>query len=213
MSLTDTTDLASGLAAMNIDLPPAAHDSLAAYAVLLAKWNKVYNLTAIRDAEQMLTHHLLDSLSVLPYLRDVSRLADIGSGGGLPGILLAIARPDLAVTSIETVNKKASFQQQAKIELALANFDPVCVRVEDMRVETGFDGIISRAFAELSDFLHLTAHLLAPGGRFYAMKGVYPHEEIARLPAGFRVSEAVTLSVPGLDAQRHLIIIERDATD
>ncbi len=210
MSVTDTTELASGLAAMAIELPPAAHDTLAAYAALLAKWNKVYNLTAIRDAEQMLTHHLLDSLSVLPHLRSVSRLADVGSGGGLPGIPLAIARPDLAVTSIETVNKKASFQQQAKIELELANFEPVCARVEEVRRDPGFDGIISRAFAELADFLHLTAHLLAPGGRFYAMKGVHPHEEIARLPAGFRVSEAVTLRVPGLDAQRHLIIIERD---
>ena len=210
--MTDTAELSSGLAAMDIDLPPAAPGALAAFAALLAKWNKVYNLTAIRDAEQMLTHHLLDSLSVLPHLHGVTRLADIGSGGGLPGIPLAIARPELAVTSIEAVNKKASFQQQAKIELALANFEPLCARVEEVRRDAGFDGIISRAFAELADFLHLTAHLLAPGGRFYAMKGVYPHEEIARMPAGFSVSEAVTLRVPGLDAQRHLIVIERDAT-
>lgn len=210
--MSETAELARGLAEMKIDLPPAAHDALIAFAALLAKWNKVYNLTAIRDAEQMLTHHLLDSLSVLPHLSGISRLVDVGSGGGLPGIPLAIARPDLAVTSIETVNKKASFQHQAKIELALANFEPVCARVEEVQRDPGFDGIISRAFAELTDFLHLTAHLLAPGGCFYAMKGVHPHEEIARLPTGFRVREAVTLNVPGLDAQRHLIIIERDAS-
>lgn len=208
--MSDLATLERGLAAMDIDLPETAHEKLVAYAALLAKWNKVYNLTAIRDSSQMMTLHLFDALSVLPHLGAVTRLADVGSGGGLPGIPLAIARPDLAVTSIETVNKKATFQQQARIELKLANFEPVCARVEEVRRDPGFDGIISRAFSELADFIRLTAHLLAPGGRFYAMKGVYPHEEIARLPDGFRVVESIELTVPALDAHRHLIIIERD---
>jgi len=210
--MSDAARLERGLAAMGIDLPGSAHESLVAYAALLNKWNKVYNLTAIRDASQVLTHHLLDSLVILPALAQVTHLADIGSGGGLPGIPLAISRPDLQVTSIETVNKKASFQQQAKIELKLANFHPLCARVEDVHPARLFDGIVSRAFAELADFVRLSAHLLAPGGRFYAMKGVYPHEEIARLPEGFSVAGSLELSVPDLDAHRHLIIIERDGT-
>ncbi|MCB1959796.1 MAG: 16S rRNA (guanine(527)-N(7))-methyltransferase RsmG [Rhodocyclaceae bacterium] len=202
--------LSGGLAEMGIELPDAARDKLLAYAALLRKWNTVYNLTAIRDADQIMSRHLLDSLAVLPHLTAAQRLADIGSGGGLPGIPLAIARPALAVTSIEPVNKKASFQQQARIELQLPNFESVCARVEEVRREVGFDAIISRAFAELADFVRLSAHLLAPGGRLLAMKGVYPDEEIARLPAGFGVAEVVPLAVPGLDAQRHLIIIERN---
>ncbi|MCC4114461.1 16S rRNA (guanine(527)-N(7))-methyltransferase RsmG [Aromatoleum toluclasticum] len=201
--------LESGLAAMGLDLPPEVRAKLLAFAALLAKWNKVYNLTSIRDAGQMLTHHLLDSLAVLPQLAGIERLADVGSGGGLPGIPLAIATQALAITSIETVNKKASFQQQAKIELGLANFDVLNERVENVRPDALFDAIISRAFSELADFVGLTQHLLRPGGRFLAMKGVYPHDEIARLPADFRVVEAVPLTVPGLGAERHLIIVEK----
>ncbi|QID16341.1 16S rRNA (guanine(527)-N(7))-methyltransferase RsmG [Nitrogeniibacter mangrovi] len=210
--MSEAARLERGLTAMGIDLPEAAHEKLVAFAALLAKWNRVYNLTAIRDADQILTHHLLDSLVVLPFLSEVNTLADIGSGGGLPGIPLAIARPDLQVTSIETVNKKASFQQQARIELKLENFHALCARVEDVQPAQRFDGIISRAFAELADFVRLSAHLLRPGGRLYAMKGVYPHEEIARLPDGFVLAEAHTLAVPDLDAHRHLIIIERNGT-
>jgi 16S rRNA (guanine527-N7)-methyltransferase len=210
--MSDGARLQQGLAAMGIALPEAAIAQLADFAALLGKWNRVYNLTAIRDAGQIVTHHLLDSLAILPHLSAVNTLADIGSGGGLPGIPLAIARPGLEVTSIETVNKKASFQQQARIELRLSNFHPVCARVEEVRREGGFDGVVSRAFAELSDFVRLSGHLLSPGGRLYAMKGVYPDEEIARLPEGFAVVEALELQVPGLDAQRHLIIIERNGT-
>lgn len=210
--MTDAT-LAQGLAAMGLDVPADAQAKLLAFAALLQKWNRVYNLTSIRDAGQMLTHHLLDSLAVLPHLAGIERLADVGSGGGLPGIPLAIAgaarRPPLAITSIETVGKKASFQQQAKIELALANFTVVNERVENVRPERPFDAVISRAFSELADFAALTAHLLRPGGRFLAMKGVYPHDEIARLPSAFRVVGAVPLTVPGLGAERHLIIVEK----
>lgn len=206
--------LDAGLAALGLSLSPATQARLMAFAALLQKWNKVYNLTSIRDAGQVVTHHLLDSLAVLPHLGGIARLADVGSGGGLPGIPLAIAaaetRPDLEITSIETVNKKASFQQQAKIELGLANFAVVNERVENVRPAAPFDAVISRAFSELSDFVGLTAHLLRPGGHFLAMKGVYPRDEIARLPAAFRVVETLPLAVPGLGAERHLIILERN---
>lgn len=208
----DTLD--AGLAALGLSLSPATQARLMSFAALLQKWNKVYNLTSIRDAGQIVTHHLLDSLAVLPHLHGIATLADVGSGGGLPGIPLAIAaaesRPDLAITSIETVNKKASFQQQAKIELALANLSVVNERVENVHPAAPFDAVISRAFSELSDFVGLTAHLLRPGGHFLAMKGVYPRDEIARLPTAFRVVEAVPLTVPGLGAERHLIILERN---
>ena len=206
--------LEQGLAALGLDLSPQTQARLLAFAALLQKWNKVYNLTSIRDAEQIVTHHLLDSLAVLPHLDGIATLADIGSGGGLPGIPLAIAAPErnpgLTVTSIETVNKKASFQQQAKIEFALANFHVLNERVENVRPAAPFDAVISRAFSELADFVGLTAHLLRPEGHFLAMKGVYPRDEIARLPAAFRVVDARVLTVPGLDAERHLLILEKN---
>jgi 16S rRNA (guanine527-N7)-methyltransferase len=208
--VSDAVALERGLAALAPELPAEVRARLAAYAALLVKWNKVYNLTAIRDPQSVVGLHLLDSLAVLPWLEGVATLADVGSGGGLPGIPLAIARPALAVTSIETVNKKAAFQQQAKIELGLSNFTVVNARVEDVKPEHRFDAVISRAFSELADFVRLTAHLVAPGGRLLAMKGVYPRDEIARLPAGFRVAAAHRLAVPGLTAERHLIILEHD---
>lgn len=197
-----------GVDALGIALPSGARDRLLAYAALLLKWNRVYNLTAIRDPEQVITHHLLDSLAALPHLGKVQRLADVGSGGGLPGIPLAIACPTLTVVSVETVSKKATFQQQARIELGLDNFSVLNERVENVRPAPLFDGVISRAFSELADFVALTAHLLAPGGRFLAMKGVYPDAEILRLPATVRLLESLTLDVPGLAAERHLLILE-----
>ncbi|BAL22455.1 16S rRNA (guanine(527)-N(7))-methyltransferase RsmG [Azoarcus sp. KH32C] len=209
-----TMTLERGLAEMGLDLPSEVQSRLLAFAALLAKWNKVYNLTSIRDAGQMLTHHLLDSLVVLPHLAGIERLADVGSGGGLPGIPLAIAtqgrEPALAISSIETVNKKATFQQQAKIELGLDDFTVLNERVENVRPAAPFDAVISRAFSELTDFVTLTAHLLRPGGRFLAMKGVYPDDEIARLPSAFRVVEVLPLTVPGLGAERHLIVLEQN---
>jgi len=207
-------DLERGLAELGVALSPATQARLVAFAALLQKWNKVYNLTSIRDTGQVVTHHLLDSLALLPHLAGIATLADVGSGGGLPGIPLAIAaaetRPELAITSIETVNKKASFQQQAKIELDLANFTVVNDRVENVRPAAPFDAVVSRAFSELSDFVGLTAHLLRPGGHFLAMKGVYPRDEIARLPAAFRIVASRPLTVPGLGAERHLIILEKN---
>ena len=207
------TQLADGIAALGLALPQETIDRLLAFGELLLKWNKVYNLTAIRSPQELITHHLLDSLAVLPRLEAVARVADIGSGGGLPGIVLAIVRPGLIVSSIETVGKKASFQQQAKIELGLGNFSVVNKRVEQVQAEAlpggAPEGVISRAFSSLADFVALSGHLAAEGGALYAMKGVHPRDEIAALPAGWAVTETHALNVPGLDAERHLLIIRR----
>jgi 16S rRNA (guanine527-N7)-methyltransferase len=185
---------------------------LLAYVALLKKWNSTYNLTAIRDEMDMVTQHLLDSLSILPVLSESAlagrRWADVGSGAGLPGIPLAIARPDLDMTLVEAVEKKSAFQRQAKIELGLSNIAVYSGRVEDM--EGGqFAAVVSRAFADLTDFIRLAGHLPAPNGRLYAMKGLAPEDEMSRLPPGWAVKECTRLTVPGLDAQRHLIVLER----
>ncbi|ENO81929.1 16S rRNA methyltransferase GidB [Thauera sp. 27] len=205
--------LSDGVAALGFALPQETVDRLLAFGELLLKWNKVYNLTAIRSPQEVITHHLLDSLAVLPHLKRVSRLADIGSGGGLPGVALAIVRPGLVVSSIETVGKKASFQQQAKIELGLGNFSVLNKRVEQVQAQGlpggAAEGVISRAFSSLADFVNLSGHLLAEGGALYAMKGAHPADEIAALPAGWVVAETHALMVPGLDAERHLLVIRR----
>ncbi|ENO86174.1 16S rRNA (guanine(527)-N(7))-methyltransferase RsmG [Thauera linaloolentis] len=205
--------LAEGIAALDLALPGETVERLLAFGELLLKWNKVYNLTAIRNPQELVTHHLLDSLSVLPHLSAVTRLADIGSGGGLPGVVLAIVHPGLLVTSIETVGKKASFQQQAKIELGLGNFAVFNKRVEQVKAADlpggAADGVISRAFSSLADFVTLSGHLAADGGALYAMKGVDPAGELAALPAGWSVTETRALTVPGLDAERHLLVIRR----
>ncbi len=205
--------LAAGIEALGLALPASTVARLLAFGELLLKWNRVYNLTALRDPHEIITHHLLDALSVLPWLATVERLADIGSGGGLPGIPLAIVREDLAVTSIETVNKKASFQLQAKIELGLGNFGVLNQRVEKVGPQQlpggAADGVISRAFSSLADFVRLSGHLVAPGGALYAMKGVHPADELSALPAGWQLSAVHALHVPGLDAARHLLVIER----
>lgn len=205
--------LAEGIAALGLALPQETLGRLLAFGELLLKWNKVYNLTAIRNPQELITHHLLDSLAVLPHLAAVDRLADIGSGGGLPGVVLAIVRPGLVVSSIETVGKKASFQQQAKIELGLGNFNVVNKRVEQVQAASlpgaAAEGVVSRAFSSLADFVSLSAHLVADGGALYAMKGVNPAEEVAALPAGWAVAETHALVVPGLDAERHLLVIRR----
>jgi 16S rRNA (guanine527-N7)-methyltransferase len=213
--LADTlaAGLANGLAALGLALPAAAKRQLLDYLALLKKWNAAYNLTAIRDEREMLTHHLLDSLSVLSVLQKSAlagrRWADVGSGAGLPGIPLAIARPDWQLTSIETVEKKAAFQRQAKITLGLANLQVVSGRVEAQPAGL-FDAVISRAFAELADFARLAGHLLVPGGALYAMKGRADTAEIARLTPPWRIAECLPLRVPGLDAERHLLVLRKD---
>lgn len=199
--------LTAGIAALGLSLPEGAEATLLAYLALLDKWNRVYNLTAVREAERMVSHHLLDSLAAVPHFQGETVL-DVGSGGGLPGIPLAIARPELQVTLIDSIAKKTAFLLQAKAELGLANLAVVTGRVEAYRPAAGFDVITSRAFSDLKEFVTLTRHLLNPGGRWLAMKGLMPHEEIASLPDWVRVSANTELTVPGLEAARHLIVLE-----
>ena len=208
--MTSAERLAAGIAALGIALPEQAQEKLLAYLTLLLKWNRTYNLTAVRDEGEMVTHHLLDSLAVLPHLGAIGSLADVGSGAGLPSVPMAVARPELKLTSIEASQKKAAFQQQAKIELGLSNMSIHCGRVEVLKPATPFDAVISRAFSDLALFVRLAGRLVREGGRLLAMKGVMPGEEVARLPAGWRMTAAHVLAVPGLDAQRHLIVLERD---
>lgn len=203
-----TRQLAQGVHALQLDLSDAQLSQLIDYLALLAKWNAVYNLTAVRDPAHMVNQHLLDSLAAVPAFAEVHRVLDVGAGGGLPGMVLAIARPDMQVALIDTVHKKTAFLTQVKAELGLANVTVHTCRVEQLQVAQSFDVITSRAFAELADFVTWSAHLLKPGGRFIAMKGVLPQEEIARLPAPWKVSAIRSLSVPGLEAERHLIIID-----
>ena len=197
--------LATGLAKLGLNLPDEALHQLLAFRDLLLKWNKTYNLTALRDPAQAISHHLLDSLAILPHL-GAGTLLDVGSGGGLPGIPLAIAKPDLAVSMVDTVQKKTTFLQQAVIELALRNVTVYHARVEAMRGQ--YAQISSRAFAELGLFVSLTRHLLAPNGRWLAMKGVRPDDELKALPADITVEAIIPLTVPGLGAERHLIILK-----
>ncbi|CAM2147058.1 16S rRNA (guanine(527)-N(7))-methyltransferase RsmG [Paraburkholderia tropica] len=202
--------LKEGAQALSVELSERQHEQLLDYVALLAKWNAVYNLTAIRDPRQMLIQHILDSLSILPHLpsRENTAVLDVGSGGGLPGIVLAIVRPDWQVTLNDIVHKKSAFQSQAKAELGLANLSVVTGRVESLRpgveVPKKFDLIVSRAFAELSDFVTLARHLVADGGAIWAMKGVRPEGEIERLPEGAKAIQTIRLNVPMLDAERHL---------
>lgn len=197
--------LAAGLQELGLALPETAQQQLLAFRDLLLKWNKTYNLTALRDPEQAISHHLLDSLAILPYVGP-EPLLDVGSGGGLPGIPLAIARPELTVRMVDTVQKKTTFLQQAAIQLGLKNVAVNHARVEEMSGQ--YAQISSRAFAELKLFVELTRHLLAPGGRWLAMKGVRPDDEIAALPADIVVEQVIALQVPGLDAERHLILLK-----
>ncbi|MBR8056395.1 16S rRNA (guanine(527)-N(7))-methyltransferase RsmG [Burkholderia dolosa] len=203
--------LVDGAAALDVALTDAQRDQLLDYVALLGKWNAVYNLTAIRDPQQMMIQHILDSLSIVPHLRarESARVLDVGSGGGLPGIVLAIVRPHWHVTLNDIVQKKSAFQTQMRAELKLANLSVVTGRVESLQpgvdVPEKFDVIVSRAFADLSDFVKLARHLVARGGSIWAMKGVYPDDEIARLPERSRVNQTMRLAVPMLDAERHLI--------
>jgi len=209
--------LADGASDLSIALTDHQHQQLLDYVALLAKWNAVYNLTAIRDPRQMLIQHVLDSLSIVPHLpaRDTASVLDVGSGGGLPGIVLAVVRPNWQVTLNDIVHKKTAFQSQAKAELGLANLSVVTGRVEALQpgvqVPTKFDAVVSRAFAELADFVTLARHLVADGGAIWAMKGVRPDDEIARLPDRSRAVQVIRLDVPMLDAERHLVEVTVDA--
>jgi 16S rRNA (guanine527-N7)-methyltransferase len=205
-----TRMLADGARSLPLVLSEAQLGQLIDYLALLAKWNAVYNLTAVRDPAQMVTQHLLDSLAALPAFAGAKNVLDVGAGGGLPGMVLAIARSDMHVSMIDTVHKKTAFLTQAKAELGLANVTIHTARVEQLQVPEKFDVITSRAFAELNDFVTWSGHLLKEGGRFIALKGVKPDEEIARLPAGWKVTGVQPLNVPGLQAERHLVFIEAE---
>jgi len=207
MSTAD--QLNSGLTALGLTLDQETQQRLLDYIALIEKWNRVYNLTAIREPEKMVSHHLLDSLAVAPHLR-VKRLLDVGSGAGLPGIPIALANPDTHVTLLDSNHKKAAFLNQAVMELKLKNAEVCSERVESWQAQNRFDVIISRAFSDMGEFVRLTGHLLAPGGMFAAMKGLYPYEEIDRLPPGCKVRQVLPLAIPGLEGARHLVLIGLD---
>lgn len=197
--------LSEGLETLRLDAGPPLRRALLDYVALLAKWNRVYNLTAVREPRQMLTHHLLDSLAVLPYLNG-ARVIDVGTGPGLPGIPLALCSPERGFVLLDSNAKKTRFVTQSVTELGLTNVSVVHARTEDYRPGLPFDTVISRAFAGLGDMLRLTAHLCAPDGLFLAMKGRYPTDELKRVPEGFRVVDVIRLDVPGLEAERHLVL-------
>jgi len=200
--------IAEGATAMGLELDGDAIGKLATYLELVEKWNRVHNLTAVREPSQMVTLHLLDSLSIAPHVATAATLLDVGTGAGLPGIPLAIARPSLRVALLDSSHKKCAFLQQAKTELSLANVEVVCDRVENWKPAQRFDVVVSRAFSDLVDFVEQAKHLVAPGGRLMAMKGVYPFEEIARMPASHRVAQVIELRVPRLEASRHVVLVE-----
>ena len=210
--MTHTELLASGIDEMGVGVSAEMQAKLLAYLALLQKWNKVYNLTAVRGPFDMVTLHLLDSLSVLPHVNS-KNLLDVGSGGGLPGIVLAICKPELQVTTIDTVQKKAIFMRQVKGELGLNNLTVVHSRVESYQPAEKFEAIISRAFSEIALFVKLTQHLLVQHGQWLAMKGQLPHEELqglaVKLNKPINVKKTISLKVAGLDAERHLLILEQ----
>lgn len=203
------TALADGIRSLGLSLADDARAKLGNYVELLVKWNRTYNLTAIREPAQMVTHHLLDSLAVLPHLppSSGSRILDVGTGAGLPSIPLAIAQPDRSIVAIDSNQKKVAFVTQAAIDLSLANVRAIATRIEGLKYPSSFDVIITRAFADLRTFFESSAKYLAPHGKLYAMKGVLPDEEIAALPATAEVVSTISLRVPELEAARHLIVM------
>ena len=201
--------LRAGLAALA--LPGELAPPLLAYLDLLARWNRTYNLTAVRDPREMVSRHLLDSLAMEPFLDGIDSLADLGTGPGLPGIPLAIARPGLRVTLVEANGKKARFLREAVRTLGLANAEVAESRIESLDRPGTFDAITARALATLPQILAFGGHLLAPGGKLLAMKGARPDEEIAALPRGWRLETLHKLTVPGLEGERHLAVVGRDA--
>lgn len=202
----------AGQGAQSVTLLPDQIERLLDYLALLHKWNAVYNLTAVRDPAEMVTQHLLDSLSAAFAFATARRVLDVGAGGGLPGIVLAIwaahANPAMEIHLVDTVHKKTAFLTQVKAELGLDKVTVHTGRVEALTFAEPFDVITSRAFAEMADFVRLAGRLLAPHGRMLAMKGVYPNDELAYLPAGWRATSVLPLSVPGLDAERHLVALQ-----
>ena len=208
--MNQAQQLRDGIQALGLDIDEAKQAKLLDYAALLQKWNKTYNLTALRDPAQTVSHHLLDSLTLLPYIEHAQTMLDVGSGGGQPGIPTAICRPDLDITLLDANTKKTTFLRQAVIELGLNNVTVASGRVEEMH-DKKVDVVTSRAFAELKDFISLTAHLLNEQGYWAAMKGVYPYEELEQVPENVEIVKVDKLSVPMLEAERHMVIMKPKA--
>ena len=213
--------LSQGLAQLKMALPAETQQTLLAYVALVQKWNKVYNLTAVRDEDRILTHHLLDSLAVVPHLTSMTAVTalavtaatpltilDVGSGAGLPGIPLALALPGAQVTLLDSNSKKAAFLNQAVIELKLHNVEVVCERLEKYQSKQLFSLVVSRAFSDLPAFADMAGRLVAADGLLLAMKGVHPVAEIAQLKSGFKLCGVTPLTVPGLEAERHLVFLK-----
>ncbi|MCE2744410.1 MAG: 16S rRNA (guanine(527)-N(7))-methyltransferase RsmG [Burkholderiales bacterium] len=213
LGISDQQLLDEGIAQLRLGLNAEQHEQLFKYGQLIQKWNRVYNLTAIRNNRELITHHLLDSLAVLPEIsfalqsRQQPRILDVGAGAGLPGLVLAIAQPNWNVTLIDTVQKKAAFMQQAIASLGLKNARAVHGRVEEFRVDAPFDLICSRAFSSIDNFIALSQHLLAEEGQFAALKGRV--EVDSDVPAGWRIDALHPIQVPFLDEARHLFMIKR----
>jgi 16S rRNA (guanine527-N7)-methyltransferase len=191
-------------------LSESQHSQLLAYLALLIKWNKAYNLTAVRNPDEMVSRHLLDSLSVVRFVEGERQL-DVGSGGGMPGIPLAILFPDSKITVLDSNGKKTRFLTQVKLELALSNLEVIHSRAEAFQPMLPFNGIISRAFSSLEDFTQWTRHMGDSDTRWLAMKGLHPADELVALPADFSLESAQALAVPGCQGQRHLLILRRTA--
>ena len=208
--MSPAEELGQGLVSLGIELPLVVQEKLLAYMALLYKWNKTYRLTALREQDKAVSHHLLDSLALLPFMSS-GNLLDVGSGGGMPGIPLAIARPDWRVTLLDSNSKKSAFLQQAAIELMLPNISVHCGRVEQYHPQLGFAVITSRAFSGLAGFVSMSRHLLATDGRWLAMKGVWPHDEIEILPANVQLDAVHRLQVPGVEGERHLAVLRNAA--
>lgn len=195
------------LAEAGISLTDHQKNQLVAYVGMLDKWNKAYNLTSVRDPNEMLVRHILDSIIVAPHLKG-TRFIDVGTGPGLPGIPLAIVRPESHFTLLDSLGKRIRFLRQVQHELKLDNVTPVQSRVEAFSGEPLFDGVISRAFASLSDMVSWCHHLPAKNGHFYALKGLVQEDEMANLPQGYVVNEIIELHIPQLEGERHLVVIQ-----
>ena len=202
--MSPSEELKRGSEQLGISLSAKVQIKLLDYLALLHRWNKFYNLTAVRNSQQMVSNHLLDSLAVMPHLWP-GRWLDVGCGAGLPGLVLAISKPEWHFSLVDSNSKKTSFVQQAIIELELPNANVICARAEDWQPAELFDGIISRAYTELGDFLNSTRHLMAEHGNWAAMKGS-TEQELARVPEGCRIDRVIPLQVPGLHAARSLVI-------
>lgn len=203
-------ELSTGARELGVDLSETQHAQLLAYLALLIKWNKAYNLTAVRNPDEMVSRHLLDSLSVVPFVKG-DRWLDVGSGGGMPGIPLAILFPEMKVSLLDSNGKKTRFQTQVKLELKLDNLEVIHSRAESYQPQQPFTGIISRAFSSLEDFTGWTRHMGDTDTQWLAMKGLHPADELVALPADFYLDSAQALTVPGCQGQRHLLILRRTA--